>query len=656
MLVFPIKNIIFAYIWLIPINIYIFINLKKTKMSLKEETLNDLFSNAEQIQNKITLAKNLGDRDTLKMYSQQLVLLLEEMDEIELSEGIELEGKVKYDVNGIYPTQIEFAHDIYNAFLRKNIVIAKAPMQYGKTSTIFYLANALLSKILEPGENIIFMTSMSDTALLIQNKNNLEVKKFITEKGVRKNSKIIVTKMNPNFRDNAEQLIKDNNIKYIIFDECDYGSGNKSLFNKSFFSRLKKSHFNLKVLLISATPYCALNAVYNNVLDAEIVEAKIPENYFGINQMLQHGMIRDINNMYDDEDIRIPYNIISRDENKGFNLSYEFKEDLNWFQSQNGGGLAIVRAKNTRDAHLIEALTTAHFKNSIEIVSDVEDAEFEAIAIGVNSIAIKEILGDSNITLKNKIIHNGNKILLIVVNALSAGKDLGELKNYVRLVVETRKNAVANGSQGLIGRVCGYHNNRNIKMVGSLDILRNYGQLEYDAKVMNNQEFINEILEFRLDFSTQLNKDKKRKLKTLYEQKVHGVFKLSDIAFKNQNLINLFPDNDNSFGTWEELKAVVINKKRSASGSAINTQRSSNYEKHADMFDTIWNECKDGTIDFGSRFHRFRAEGNDDNRLRIKRGIIVNDETEEFYIVDRLSDGVKIISEGTVKNNSCYIK
>jgi len=626
-------------------------------MSLKEKTLEDLFSNAEEIQNKIKLAKNLGNRETLKMYSQQLVLLLEEMDDIEYGDSIELDTKVDYDINGIYSSQKEFANDIYNAFLTKDIVIGKAPMQYGKTSTIFYFVNALLSKILKPSENVIFMTSMSDTALLIQNRNNLETKKFITENGVRKDSKIIVTKMNPNFRDNAEQLIKDNNIKYIIFDECDYGSGNRSLFNKSFFSRLKKSHFNLKVLLISATPYCALNAVYSNVLDAAIVEARIPENYFGINQMLQHGMVRDINNIYDeDEDIKIPYDIISRDKNKGFNLSYEFKEDLNWFQSQDGGGLAIVRAKNTRDAHLIEALTTAHFKNSIEILSDVNDNEFEAIAIGVNSIAIKEILGDSNVTLKNKIIHNGNKILLIVVNALSAGKDLGELKNYVRLVVETRKNAVANGSQGLIGRVCGYHENRNIRMVGSLDILRNYGQLEYDAKVMNSQEFINEILEFRLDFSTQLNKDRKSKVKTLYEQKIHGVFKLSDIAFKNPNLINLFPEGDDSFGTFEELKAVVINKKRSASGSAINTQRSSNYEKHVDMFNSIWNECKDGTIDFGSRFHRFRAESNEESRLRIKRGIIVNDETDEFYIIDRLSDGVKIVSEATVKNNSCYIK
>ena len=631
-------------------------------MSLKEKKLKDLFTNVEEIQSKINLAKNLGNRETLKMYSQQLVLLLDEMDNIEYGDSIELDDKIEYDVNGIYPTQKEFANDIYNAFLTNDIVIGKAPMQYGKTSTIFYLVNALLTKTLKPDENVIFMTSMSDTALLIQNRNNLETKKFITEKGVRKDSKIIVTKMNPNFRDNAEQLIKDNNIKYIIFDECDYGSGNRSLFNKSFFSRLKKSHFKLKVLLISATPYCALNAVYNNVLDAAIVEARIPENYFGINQMLQHGMVRDINNMYDDEDVKVPYTIISRNENKGFNLSYEFKEDLNWFQSQDGGGLAIVRAKNTNEAHLIEALTIAHFKNSIEILSDVEnttlssDNEFEAIAIGVNSIAIKEILGDSNITLKNKIIHNGNKILLIVVNALSAGKDLGELKKYVRLVVETRKNAVANGSQGLLGRVCGYHENRNIRMVGSLDILRNYGQLEYDAKVMNDQDFLNEILEFRLDFSTQLNKDRKSKVKTLYEQKIHGVFNISDIVLKNPKLTQLFPDGDDTFGTWEELKGIVINKKRSAGGSAINTQRSSNYEKHAETFKAIWSECKDGSIDFGSRFHRFRAEGNDANRLRIKRGILINDETQEFYIVDRLSDGVKIVTEGSVKNNSCYIK
>ena len=56
------------------------------------------------------------------------------------------------------------------------------------------------------------------------------------------------------------------------------------------------------------------------------------------------------------------------------------------------------------------------------------------------------------------------KVLLIVVNALTAGKDLGDLKQYIRLVVETRKLAVANGSQGLVGRLCGYHDNRNVRI------------------------------------------------------------------------------------------------------------------------------------------------------------------------------------------------
>ena len=233
---------------------------------------------------------------------------------------------------------------------------------------------------------------------------------------------------------------------------------------------------------------------------------------------------------------------------------------------------------------------------------------------------------------------------------------MGELKEYVRLVVETRKSAVANGSQGLIGRVCGYHNNRNIRMIGSLDILRNYGQLEYDAKVMDNQDFIDKILELRLDFSTQLNKNRKSKVKMSYEQKIHGVFKLSDIAFRNQNLVKLFPENDDSFGTWEDLKKIVINGDRASSGSPINTQRSKNYDKHKSVFTTIWNECKDGSIDFASRFHRFRAEGHDDSRLRIKRGILINDKTNEFYIIDRLSDGEEIKTEGSVKNNSCYVK
>ena len=38
----------------------------------------------------------------------------------------------------------------------------------------------------------------------------------------------------------------------------------------------------------------------------------------------------------------------------------------------------------------------------------------------------------------------------------------GPLKEHVKFVIETRKNQFANSVQGLPGRVCGYHSNRDL--------------------------------------------------------------------------------------------------------------------------------------------------------------------------------------------------
>ena len=113
--------------------------------------------------------------------------------------------------------------------------------------------------------------------------------------------------------------------------------------------------------------------------------------------------------------------------------------------------------------------------------------------------------------------------------------------------------------------------------------------------------------------------------------------------------------NNPEFGSYDEFYNTIINNKKSSANSPINTQRSSKYKKNKTIFNTIWGECKNNTIDFGSRFHRVRAEKNDDpRRLRIKRGLIINDETKEFYIVDRIDNGSLIKFNSEVKNESCY--
>lgn len=585
----------------------------------------------------------------------------------------------KYDLkfNDIYESQIDFAEMIFESLLFNKIVIAKAPMQFGKTGTLFYLVNFLLRSLLAENENVVFMTAMSDTALLIQNKANLQNRDIsVNDCELKLPSKIVVMKMNPDFRNNAENYIQDYGIKYVIFDECDYGSGNKSLFNKTFFDRLKKAELDVRLVLISATPYCALHAVATGELDAGVVEANVPDNYFGVQKMLNGEVeLVDMKDGYGDGS-EIPYTLLSRGEQKSFNLSPMFIEDLEKFKSEDGGGLAIVRAKNTREAHLIEALTVSHFRDEFETYSDTsdeEDEEFNAISVGVGSMPIGEVLGNNNLFLRNKVISNNKKVLLIVVNALAAGKDLGTaLKERVRLLVETRKNAIANGSQGLVGRVCGYHENRNIKIVASKDVLENYAKLDADWTVMQDQSFVNECIDLKLNFSTQLKKGKKAKEKKFYPSKLMGKFTFDDIRNKSPRLMGVLADvpsfaNDHEMmSSFELLKSVVLENKKAPNGIEVGTQRSTKFtEGYKHTWDEIKEQCENGEFDFTrhiSRFQSSKKAGLDADRL--KRVIIVdegyrwdNENPEVFYIYDRTTAEPELDkTDGEMRNSSSYTK
>jgi hypothetical protein len=552
-------------------------------------------------------------------------------DEFVLTTDIELNN----NPNALYPNSINFAEKIFEAFKEKDIVIGKGPMQFGKTDTIRYLSNHCFANILAKGETVLFMTSMSDTALLTQNKAVLEDKLFFRN-GKWYKSITYVVKMVPDFRDKPLFYLKENNVKLIVFDECDYGSGKRSVFNKNLFSLIKSKQINVKILLISATPYCALNAVYKGELDAKIVEADIPNTYFGVSKMLEDNMVTDSNNISTVLGVTQEYKLI--DQKK---LSSELMLDVDWFVSQDKGGLAIIRAANSVQAAKLS-----------ELLIDYSN-EYEVVAIGVHHIPIKNVLGKDSFMWEHSIIHNNKKIVLIVINALSAGKDLGDLKNHVRLVVENRKKMIANGVQGLVGRICGYHDNRNIRIIASLDVLRNYAKLEQSAEILKSQDFINECINLKLDFSTQLKKGSQFKTTFKYKTEVKGLFTYDDVRTSNPKLLKLFKDE--SFGTFNTLKEIILGDlKKAPANSCIQTQRFTNYRKNKATIELIWEECVNKTIDFGSRFHRFRAEYNDPKRLRIKRGLIIDDIKNLFYVVDRMDDGVEEKTNATVNNNSCY--
>lgn len=610
---------------------------------MKNLNKNDISILVEKFSRKVERSK-IGCFSTDKEYTDYIT------QEV-LKHLLENNGEFTLEIpSDIYPSQVDFATKIYEAFKTFNIVIGKAPMQFGKTGTIFYLSNYLIGPHLKQDENIIFITAMSDTALFIQNQSNLQ--KDYLENGVSKTSKIIVIKMVPDFKKNAEQIIKDFNAKMIILDECDFGVGSKSVFNNKFYDKIKKNFLDVKLLLISATPYCALHAVSEGRLEAAIVDARVPENYFGVNKMIELNMVTDINNRFNstDKDKYVKYNLLDERNEK---ISDELIADLKWASSGEGGSLSIIRAKNTNEAHLLKKLIEENIK-SFKIYAETGDNTFETMAIGVHSTPIKDVFSGGSRILVQKVINSNENVILIVVNALSAGKDLGNLKEYVRLIIETRTKAIANGSQGLVGRLCGYHNNRNIRIIASMDVLKHYAELELDSNIIENSDFINRTVALGIDFTTQLSKGAKFKSKMVYEQRISREFTPKDIVKKNPLLLAYFEDN--SYGRFDELYNIVINDKQTARNSSINSQRSSKY-KDKKLFNKIYEEALDGTICFQQRFHRFRSEGTEAARFRIKRGILIKEHPNgkiTFIMIDRLDDGTELESDATVNNKSCY--
>ena len=111
-------------------------------------------------------------------------------------------------------------------------------------------------------------------------------------------------------------------------------------------------------------------------------------------------------------------------------------------------GFGIIRCSTTAEA--------VKLKNQL---SGLDKNIYETIVIGCKKVQTTLFKRIKYFT-KKKLRVEKKKVILIVIHALSAGKDPKQLKNEVRFVIETRKSQFANCVQGLPGRVCGYHENQ----------------------------------------------------------------------------------------------------------------------------------------------------------------------------------------------------
>ena len=334
-------------------------------------------------------------------------------------------------------------------------------MQSGKTGTIKHLCNIILPEIgfINDDESIMFLTSMRDSDLKEQNLRALE----------NDTSRVFVMQMD-NFKTNGVIEIANNNVKLIIRDEDQYGCGKESTFDKGFFENVRTLSPKIPLLSVSATPFDVLDAKEKN-LKVNVLHGFRHENYFGISEMLKQNMVYDLPNDYDHFKSKGDKTIVSEEIKKSV-------LHLNQFEK----GVGIIRCKNT--------LQAVNLKDQLR---SLNEQDFEIFIIGCKNDMTDFPIKEGIRILSRKLRMQKKRVILIVIHALSAGKDMKSLKNHIKFVIETRKTQVANCVQGLPGRVCGYHQNREILIFANKDILEYYADFENDPTIFNNEDWIDEL-------------------------------------------------------------------------------------------------------------------------------------------------------------------
>jgi len=530
-------------------------------------------------------------------------------------------------LSGIYINQVinalRIGHSIKEGHLNLAFV---SPMQSGKSGTMYFLCNFVLPELnlINDFESVIFVTSMRDTDLFDQNCKNLQKDFYDCVEGISKPSNIKVVKISDFFNlPNPYKLVNDYNAQLIIRDEDQYGCGIDSSFYQAFYTNLRERISTIKLLSVSATPYDILDAHFEGKTTVDVTEGVKSPKYYGITQMLLDDKIEDIPKSFR------PLQSQGKKEEKIYSIHPKVSEYVNHLLFFSDG-LGIIRESNLLRALELSKLLKKKHKNNCSV-----------ICIGSNNECDFNIyLGMKEVS--NLVLRRGKRVILIVVQALTAGKDLGiNLKEKVRFGIEPRDKQLANGAQGITGRFCGYHNNRSFKLLASRDLLECYSEFEQDWEIYGDPEWKNRLASANArSITTQTKIVKTQRAGTYLPitsiKEISYASLLSEDARKKLNFISddayyrLLDFFDDSFFNANS-KGVKFRQ------SGVTVRISSSYNQSSNRVFKNWNcSLKDN---FGNVFF---------NKKKYDYGLLISN----FPVDDARNKigfcGIKIITSGTM--------
>ncbi len=369
-----------------------------------------------------------------------------------------------------------------------------APMQSGKSGTIYFLCNYVLRAIgfLEDYQHAAFITSMRDKSLYDQNKSNLNQDAYDYANRLYMPSNILIYKIDEFFkRPNPYKAVTDSNIRIVVRDEDQYGAGSSSTFDEGFFNKLRVRLPYIPLLSVSATPFDILDARRKGY-SVSIIEGERPATYFGITEMLDLGLLENLPGNFNVFEKCGP----GRSDIKLHSKVEEYAEYLLTFNS----GIGIVRVKSSQQAIMLRNMIKSIYQGKMDclFIGSTEDCDY-TINHGIEEAQLM-------------VVKQQRRVFLIIVQALGAGKDFKMLKEYFRFGIETRESQLANAAQGLPGRFCGYHSNRTFKLLACTHLLEKYSEFENDTNVFYDKAWRRSIYNEQVsDLTSQSNISQEQK-------------------------------------------------------------------------------------------------------------------------------------------------
>lgn len=535
----------------------------------------------------------------------------------------------------IYPNQEETAQMVLNSInLGNKRIHVVAPTQSGKTGTVISLAHSMENK------NFLLTSGMMENHLFNQNS-------YIAENYADNIKAIKVHQLLKS--PNPKSIVENLEIDVIVIDESHYGVGQESRLDKLIYTLSHKCP-DLVIIWVGATGYQLINS---KAID-DTIQMIVPKEYYGVSDMLNSSkFISNDSFVYletVDKEVREKAEI-----DYGAVINDDFKKVLLYFKSFNNG-LGIIRTNKKDTAEVIKiALNNSY--------------PYAKVLIATSDTGISDTVKDAQMISRKK------RVILIVVQGLKAGVDLGETKSSIRFVIETYKTMAA-VTQGLVGRLCGYHENRDCLIVANRKALELQAKYENDYRVIND-DFLEELFGLgNTRLAANLNIGSKREYRSdnYYGGKVYKI--------KNINSVN-----SEMFGNYNEKYAEKVRglmvKMVEKSGKyninwkedypdkdvdRINTLQSGKFKKRH-QFDAYLKKITKDNFNFSSVFHRFKdtsgkrgksnyAGGITDKQYAeaIKVGVVYDDTTRTFYLAVRDENKTSTETVTSINNKSIFNK